>query len=225
MAQSATISQAALLRLARYHCLLEELLHASHTSGITSREISAELGLTEESVRGDLSHIDITGRPGAGYDVARLHAALAAFLGLSDVSPFIVVGSLPMLEALPLVFPAAEFGMRPVAYFSERVEDVGAVVKGLEVRPLAEIATMPVEHANLVALVACEPDRADEVLVDLDAAGIHGVLMLTPRIRPMHPEGMQVTYFRIPCALKSLVASSHPSATPAESGSSCCSGA
>ena len=40
--------------------------------------------------------------------------------------------------------------------------------------------------------------------------------MLTPVLRPKHPEGMNVTYFRMPCALKTLAASA-----PAQ-GSPCC---
>jgi hypothetical protein len=39
--------------------------------------------------------------------------------------------------------------------------------------------------------------------------------MLTPVLRPKHPEGMNVTYFRMPCALKTLAASGiTPSASP-----------
>jgi redox-sensing transcriptional repressor len=222
MSQSAVISQSARLRLARYHCLLEELMHSGAASSITSREMARQLGVTEESVRSDLSPVEIKGRPGAGYDVAALHLALAEFLGLSDVSPFVVVGSLPMLQALPIVFPADEFGMRPIAYFSEREEDIGSCVEGLEVRPLAEIAGLRSESPSVVALVACAPDYIDVTLAALSAAGIDGVLMLTPRIRPIHPEGMQVTYFRIPCALKSLVASSHSAEGPASALHSCC---
>ena len=151
-----------------------------------------------------------------------MRAALASFLGLSAESPFIVVGGLPMLEALPVVFPAAEFGMRPIAYFSERDQDTGSIVGGIEVRPLSEIASMECPPDNVVALVACEPGRVDETLEALSVAGVNGVLMLTPRLRPVHPEGMQVTYFRIPCALKSLATSSLPADQPSAPTRTCC---
>ena len=222
MAHSTSISQSGLLRLARYHCFLEELLQSAPTRSITSREMSSQLGLTEESVRSDLSHVDVKGRPGTGYDVAVLHAALTSFLGLSAPSPFIVVGSLPMLEALPLIFPAAEFGMHPVAYFSHRSQDLGQVVGGLTVGSLADIPALQTEADNVVALVACDPDHVDETLHALSAADIRGVLMLTPRIRATHPEGMHVTYFRIPCALKSLAGSVHLASAPAITAGSCC---
>jgi redox-sensing transcriptional repressor len=222
MSQPAAVSQSALLRLARYHCLLEELLQEDHAQSIRSRDIATQLGVTEESVRGDLSHVAIKGRPGSGYDVAALHTALAQFLGLSDVSPFIVVGSLPMLEALPRVFPAEQFGMRPIAYFSEREQDVGSVIGEIEVQPLAGIAALADHSENVVALLACDPGHVDESLQALSSAGVHGVLVLTPLIRPRHPEGMQVTYFRIPCALKSLAASSRSTDLPTEEPDACC---
>ena len=208
MSEPAAVPQTTLLRLARYHCFLEELLQSDQAGSITSRQMSAELGLTEESVRSDLSHVNIKGRPGTGYDIDSLHSALTEVLGLSAVSPFVVVGSLPLLEALPIVFPASEFGMYPIAYFSEREEDAGAVVGEITVGALAEIAALECLPTNVVALVACDPAHVDETLGLLGTAGVHGVLMLTPRMRPAHPEGMQVTYFRIPCALKSLARSS-----------------
>jgi redox-sensing transcriptional repressor len=219
---SQPLAQAALLRLARYHCLLEEMLHAEHAAGITSREIAAQLGVTEESVRGDLSHVDIKGRPGSGYDVDELHSALTEFLGLTEESPFIVIGGRHMLEALPIVFPAEDFGLRPVAYYSERDEDAGVVINGLTVRSLEELSAAPADEGNVVALVACAPHSVDEVLDRLSAVGINGVLMLSPRIRPVHPDGMQVTYFRIPCALKSLAGSSRSGQACAPNGGSCC---
>lgn len=223
MPQPTPVSESSRLRLARYHCLLEELLSDGQSASITSRAMAKQLGVTEESVRSDLSRVDIKGRPGEGYDISALHTALASFLGLSAESPFIVVGSLPLLEALPIVFPAIEFGMRPLAYFSEREQDCGRMVGDIEVRPLSEIADLDRQSENVVALVACEPGRVDEALSALSCAGVNGVLMLTPRLRPIHPEGMHVTYFRIPCALKSLAASSHSAEEPVNPPRSCCS--
>ena len=222
MSQPTQVSESARLRLARYHCFLEELLNDGQSASITSRGMATQLGVTEESVRSDLSRVNIKGRPGEGYDAAALHAALAEFLGLSEVSPFIVIGSLPLLEALPIIFPASEFGMQPIAYFSERAQDTGIIVGGIEVRPLAEIESLDALPDNVSAVVACEPGSVDQALEALSAAGVRGVLMLTPRLRPVHPEGMLVTYFRIPCALKSLASSVHTAEAPVSAPGSCC---
>lgn len=71
-------------------------------------------------------------------------------------------------------------------------------------RNVADISEVVPMIGATVALVACEPAAVQDVLRSLDDAGIHAVLMLTPTLRPQHPEGMDVTHFRIPCALKAL---------------------
>ena len=122
------VSSASVMRLSRYHCLLGEILRSGDTRRITSGEIAEELGVSNETVRRDLSYVDVAGRPGAGYDPGTLYEALESFLGLSADYPFVAVGSRSMLESLEVIFPAAQFGMRPVAYFSDRPEDVGSTV-------------------------------------------------------------------------------------------------
>lgn len=217
MSDPASAPEATVLRLSRYHCFMGELLSSAGTMRVRSREIAEQLGVSEETVRRDLSYIDMEGRPGSGYDPAALYEALEAFLGLSAHYPFVAVGTRDMLEALTVIFPAEVFGLRPVAYFSERAEDAGTSVGGLEVRPLAELSSLDPCLGATIALVACAPESVPGALDLLDEANIHAVLMLTPMLRPKHPEGMDVTYFRIPCALKSL-------ASKVRKPHSCCSG-
>jgi NADH/NAD ratio-sensing transcriptional regulator Rex len=147
-----------------------------------------------------------------------LYDALEKFLGLSESFPYIAIGDLEMLAALDVIFPAAEFGLEPAAYFSVRPGDAGSTVNGLGVRDAKDIALVVPTLGATVALVACEPGAVQDVLRSLDEAGIHAVLMLTPTLRPQHPEGMEVTYFRIPCALKALASvaprPAHCCATP-----------
>lgn len=206
MTDPAPAPDATVQRLSRYHCFVGELLSSAGTSRLRSRQIAEQLGVSEETVRRDLSYIDIEGRPGAGYDPAALYEALETFLGLSAHYPFIAIGSREMLESLTVIFPAESFGLRPVAYYSERTEDIGTSVRGIEVRHMGEIPLIDRCLGVSVALVACGPDSVPETLDLLDTAGIRAVLMLTPMLRPRHPEGMDVTYFRIPCAMKSLAA-------------------
>jgi NADH/NAD ratio-sensing transcriptional regulator Rex len=176
---------------------------------VTSRELADELGLSEETVRHDLKYVNVEGRPGAGYDMAELHEALQDYLELSESHPFAVVGNADLLRGLAVTFPAEHYGMHPVAYFSERPQDVGLEIDGLQVLGVSEAARVLPTLGVTVALVGCAPERVDEVLESLSSAGVGGVLMLTPVLRPVHPEGLSVTYFRMPCALKSL-ASAHP---------------
>lgn len=204
MSASISAPESSVLRLSRYHCFVGELLRSPGTKRLTSHGMAEELGVSEETVRRDLSFVDVEGRPGSGYDPAALYEALARFLGLTASYPFVAVGSREMLDALTVIFPADAYGLRPVAYFSEREEDAGSSVRDLEVRHLSEIPRLDPGLEATVALVACEPGSVDEVVDLLYRAGIRAILMLTPVLRPRHPDGMDVTYFRIPCALKAL---------------------
>jgi redox-sensing transcriptional repressor len=173
--------------------------------------MAEQLGVSEETVRRDLSYADVEGRPGAGYELTLLLDALEKFLDLTEHHPFVTVANNEMLASLAVMFPAEMFGLRAVAYFSDRDEDSGARVDGLDVHHLSELPTLGPELGATIALVACEPDAVQRSLSALKDAGITGVLMLTPVLKPEHPKGMNVNYFRIPCALKSLVGSELPS--------------
>jgi NADH/NAD ratio-sensing transcriptional regulator Rex len=210
MGESERAPETVMLRISRYHCLLGELSGQSQSRRVTSREIAGELGLSEETVRHDLKYVDVEGRPGAGYDLAELHSALQSYLDLSAAHPFIAVGNADVLRGLTVTFPATGFGLRLVGYFSERPEDAGIRIGDLEVQALAKLEDVDARDGATLALVACAPECVGDVLQALCAAGVTGVLMLTPVLRPEHPEGMNVTYIRMPCALKTLAASAAP---------------
>jgi redox-sensing transcriptional repressor len=204
--------------MSRYHCFLGEVAGARPMSRITSREIAAELGLSEETVRHDLKYVDIEGRPGAGYDLEELLAALTEYLDLSAGHPFIAIGNVDMLRGLAVTFPAASFSLRLVAYFSDRPQDVGELVGDVAIQPLSAVADPEARVGATLALLACAPEAVESVLEALHAASVNSVLMLTPVLRPKHPQGMNVTYFRMPCALKTLAASGGT----LSGGPSCC---
>jgi len=207
------------LRLSRYHCFLGELSGVRSSQRVTSRELAEELGLSEETVRHDLKYIDIEGRPGAGYEIGALYDALQGYLELSPDHPIAIVANADMARGLLVTFPAKQYGLNVAAYFSERTEDVGQRVGDLTITALSDAAAVAKRAAVTVAVVAVAPDKLEDVLDRLAVAGIRGALLLTPALRPYQPEGMNVSYFRIPCAVKSLAAA-HSKVAPIKSG--CC---
>lgn len=211
MTQGARIPDASLHRLSLYHCYLGEVIRrGSADDRIRSRELGAELDIKEETVRRDLSLIGKVGRRGSGYGIRSLFDSLQSFLGLEDEYPVMKVGSAQMLQALTVVFPAERYGLRSAAYYSELTDDAGAVVNGLEVRPMSEIAQLDPALGVSVALVACAPAHVQSVLDLLHEAGILGVLLLTPAIKLDVPEGMSLTHVRMPCDIKSLACRCQP---------------
>jgi len=204
MSDPRTAPEATLYRLSLYHCYLGELLRVGAPGRITSRQIADELNIKEETVRRDISFVGDIGRPGAGYDPVVLYTEFTRFLGLSEEYPVIKVGTTKMLEALQVVFPSEQFGVKPAAYFSELPEDAGADIGGITVRHLTDIPRLDRGLDATVALVACSPGWVQITLDLLAGAGVTGVLLLTPIIRLRKPEGMNVTQLRMPCDLKSL---------------------
>lgn len=196
--------EATLYRLSLYHCYLGELLRVGAPGRITSRQLADELNIKEETVRRDISFVGDIGRPGAGYDPVVLYTEFTRFLGLSEEYPVIKVGTAKMLEALQVVFPSGQFGVKPVAYFSELPEDAGVDIGGITVRHLTDIPRLDRSLDASVALIACSPGWVQITLDLLSNAGVNGVLLLTPIIRLRKPEGMNVTQLRMPCDLKSL---------------------
>lgn len=204
MSESRTTPEATLYRLSLYHCYLGELLRVGAPGRITSRQIAEELDIKEETVRRDISFVGDIGRPGAGYDPVVLYTEFTRFLGLSEEYPVVKVGTAGMLAALQVVFPSEQYGMKPVAYFSELPEDAGVQIGGLAVRHLTDIPRLDRGLDASVALVACSPGWVQITLDLLSNAGISGVLLVTPIIRLRKPEGMNVTQLRMPCDLKTL---------------------
>ena len=204
MSSRPRVPDASAYRLSLYHCYLGEVLRTESSGRITSRQLAEDLGVKEETVRRDLSFIGGVGRPGAGYEVDSLFEALQEFLGLRSEYPIIEVGTAQMLEALTVVFPASSYGVKPVAYYSEKAGDVGAAINGIPVMHVGDIASLDRSLEVKVALVACSPAVVEDVLRSLSAAGVEGVLLLTPKVRLTKPEGMTVTHVRMPCDIKSL---------------------
>lgn len=210
MADQKPVSEASVYRLSLYHCYFLQVLRTVGESHITSGAIAEELGFKEETVRRDLSYVGGVGRPGSGYDVRTLFNAIQAFLGLIDEYPVVAVGTAQMLEALSLVFPAANYGLRVSAYYSEDAGDVGKVIDGIEVHHTSQLPEMDASLGISVALLACTPPKVNESVALLAEAGVKGIFVLTPAIRIERPEGVTITHIRIPCDVKSLACRCRP---------------
>lgn len=204
MADVNTAPDATVYRLSLYHCYLGEVLRAEPEAQLTSGSMAAKLDIKDETVRRDISFIGQVGRPGAGYSARNLFDAIQDFLGLKDEYPVIRIGSSEMLQALEMVFPASAYGVRPVAYYSERPEDIGTPIAGIPIQSVADISGLDPDLQVTVALVACGPTWVQVCIDQCAKAGIKGILLLTPALSIDRPEGVTVTQIRMPCDIKSL---------------------
>lgn len=202
-------SDATVYRLALYHCYLEDLIRRGHPERITSRQLATALDLKEETVRRDIAYVRSGGRPGAGYNTLRLQHSLSEFLGLTEECPIIKVGRAEMLEAISILFPAARYGVRPVACFTEEPEDVGKMVDDLEIRHIADVPKVAPETGAKVAIIATEPEWVQVSVDMLQHAGVTGFLLLTPVAAIEHADTTTIHHIRMPCDIKSLACRCH----------------
>ncbi len=197
-------SEASLYRLSMYHCHILDVMRTESIGRITSLDFARALGIKEETVRRDLSHVGGVGRRGSGYDCETLQNALQEFLGISEAYPVAVVGTRVVFEALRILFPAGLYGLRQAAYFSEKAEDVGVEFDGQLIRHTAELLSLDPSLGIQVALVAVSPIWVNLTLEFLAKAGIRGVLLVTQTLHLVSPEGLEIIHFRMPCDLKTL---------------------
>jgi len=204
LTKNSRVPDATVYRLSLYHCYLGELHRSEGAQRITSGRLAQDLAVKEETVRRDLSFVGGAGRPGSGYDSQVLFAAIQDFLGLEDSYPIVCVGSAQMLEALRIVFPAAAYGVRPVAYCSADPDDVGTLIDGVAVTHVDDMPDLLPSLGVGVALVACAPEILNPVIARLHESGVTGALVMTPSVKLVRPEGMEITHVRMPCDLKSI---------------------
>ncbi|MDI6716201.1 MAG: winged-helix domain-containing protein [Actinomycetota bacterium] len=196
---------AVLQRMALYHCMLNDWVLLGRNELVTSKELADVLGVTDATVRSDLSYLnDGPGTPGVGYNIDELRKLLGDFLALPTFAPIAFVGSAKTVTSIFNFFSAERFGFVACAFFSEDPADKGAVINGHEVRPIDAILMVLGDMEIKVAIVATQPNWVQYSVDLLVKAGVKGLLILTPSLDVKAPKDVKVLHFRIPCDLKML---------------------
>lgn len=196
------IPSVTIFRLAKYHCLLFEILRNSNKNLITSKEIANFLGFSEEVVRKDLSYIPYdTGTPGVGYDVRKLYDSLSKILHLDSVHKTALIGSIQTWRGIYNFFDPRKYGFLPVAIFSEMPSDEGKYFDSIKVKNLSQISEENL-HDIKIAIIATGQvwvKYAAKVCIE---AGIKGILNLTPTVLEEIPDDVYVSQVLLPCEIK-----------------------
>lgn len=92
MKKNEQVSVPVIKRLPRYHRYLEELKKAGVVR-ISSKELSARMGLTASQIRQDLNCFGGFGQQGYGYNIEQLYNEIGAILGIDKCSKAILIGA------------------------------------------------------------------------------------------------------------------------------------
>ncbi|MDA1008615.1 MAG: redox-sensing transcriptional repressor Rex [Planctomycetota bacterium] len=190
-------------RLNLYLRECEELLAVGHSKA-SSQMLADALGLTAAQIRKDLTHLSVLGQPGVGYSLLELSQTLRETIGLTRSWRAVIVGVGNIGRAVLSYAPFRSENFAIVAAFDTNTEIVGKSWSGRVVHPMHELKSVVKQLRAELGIVAVPADAAQDVVDQLVAAGVRGILNFAPR-RVIVPEGMQITSVDFQVELRRLV--------------------
>ena len=168
------ISRAVIKRLPRYYRYLGELLEDG-VERISSGELSERMKVTASQIRQDLNNFGGFGQQGYGYNVRYLYSEIGKILGLDRVHNMIFVGAGNLGQALANYMNFERRGFIFTGVFDNNPALYGRKIRGIEVRPMEEVADF-VEQNNVdIAVLTIPKNSAEEVAESLVSVGIKAI--------------------------------------------------
>jgi redox-sensing transcriptional repressor len=178
------------LRLPLYVRALAQL-QAAGGEVVSSQELGALLQMTPAQIRKDLSYFGRFGKQGRGYRVEFLHQELRQILRLDRQWLACLIGVGNLGQAI-INYPGfAPEGFNIVAAFDNDPELIGTDVRGLKVRPMAEIGDAIGGGRISIGVVAVPASHAQPVIDQLVEAGVGGILNYAP-VAPKVPRSVVI---------------------------------
>ena len=160
-------------RLPRYHRYLEELKNLGVVR-ISSKELSARMGLTASQIRQDLNCFGGFGQQGYGYNIEQLYNEIGAILGLNNKSKAIMIGAGNLGHAIATHIHFDNRGFDLVGIFDNNPAVVGTKVGGKVVLSSDELEEFCIKEKPVVAILCIPAEYAAENADKLVSLGIKG---------------------------------------------------
>ena len=168
------VSAAVIQRLPRYYRYLGDLLDNDITR-ISSKELSARMGITASQIRQDLNNFGSFGQQGYGYNVATLYGEIGRILGLDRSYKLILIGAGNFGQALVNYPYFARRGYNFVALLDSDAGIIGKTVGGAVVMDVAHLPQYLKEHHVDIAVLTLPGHAAKQIegiLINSDIKGI-----------------------------------------------------
>jgi redox-sensing transcriptional repressor len=173
------IPNPAVRRLSLYLRQLETFKRKDRRT-ISSKQLGESLNLTDAQVRKDLAYFGQFGHPGIGYRVEDLIAQVKKILGTDKVWSVLLVGAGNLGRALTAYKGFNAKGFRLTNVFDVSPQLVGKKVGPFTIQPMTELELTIQKEQIRMAMIAVPADNAQEVVDNLVAAGIRGILNFAP---------------------------------------------
>lgn len=172
------VSTAVIRRLPRYYRNLEALSLAG-TVRISSKALSAAMGITASQIRQDLSCFGEFGLQGYGYNVESLRQEIGEILGVNKGHRVILLGAGNLGRALMENFHFERCGFALEAAFDTDPALVGTVLAGIPVLDIEELETYLKANRTDVAVLTVPGPVAQDLAQRLSKAGVGGIWNFT----------------------------------------------
>jgi redox-sensing transcriptional repressor len=177
--QRRRIPDATVARLPLYRRSLLDL--ATRRIPTVSSEQLAELaGVNAAKVRKDLSYLGTYGTRGVGYEVQVLRYEIERKLGLTTVSPVVIVGLGNLGQALANYGGFRDRGFPIVALVDADPAKVGMAIGDIVVRGIDDLPALVNELGIAVGIIATPARAAQGVADQLVSAGVRSILNFAP---------------------------------------------
>ena len=160
-------------RLPRYHRYLEELKNLGIVR-ISSKELSARMGLTASQIRQDLNCFGGFGQQGYGYNIEQLYNEIGAILGLNNKSKAIMIGAGNLGHAIATHIHFDNRGFDLVGIFDNNPSVIGTKVGGKIVMNSDDLEEFCLKEKPVVAILCIPAEYAAENADKLVSLGIKG---------------------------------------------------
>jgi redox-sensing transcriptional repressor len=199
------VPEATVARLPVYLQLLVEQAELGIDS-ISSDGLAELAGVNAAKVRKDLSYLGSYGTRGVGYEVDYLVYQIRRELGLEHAWPVVIVGAGNLGQALAGYGGFNERGFPVAGIVDIDPAKLDAVVGGVRVRPLSDLAQIVSSKGVSIGVVATPPGAAQDAADKLVKVGVTSILNFAPVVLSV-PAG--VTVRKVDLAVELQILSYH----------------
>ncbi|NLA77040.1 MAG: redox-sensing transcriptional repressor Rex [Clostridiales bacterium] len=173
MSKHENVSIAVIKRLPRYYRYLAELKHEGIVR-ISSRELSARMGLTASQIRQDLNCFGGFGQQGYGYNIDMLYIEIGRILGVDSGYKTILIGAGNLGRAIATHMNFSERGFNLLGIFARNEAIAGQMINGIPVHPMTALDDFCKDNKPQVAVLCIPLENAESVTASLVSLGIKG---------------------------------------------------
>ncbi len=179
MNEEKKISMAVIRRLPRYFRYLSDLIKLD-IKRISSKELSARMGITASQIRQDLNCFGGFGQQGYGYNVESLYDEIGKILGTVEKFSCIIIGAGNMGNALANYENFRNRGFDIKAIFDVDKDKVGDLIHSIKVRHMDELESFVAANKVDIAVLTVPNSKVNDIAAKMVALGIKGIWNFSP---------------------------------------------